>query len=97
MTRFGYYIYYRVRGESAAALEPRILAMQNDLTQLTGTSGRLLKKRGEPLLWMEVYEGVEDGPRFERILAELVKSHDLESGLQPDARRRTECFLEGPL
>ena len=96
MSGFGYYIYYRVRGEGAAMLESRVRALQTDLVRRTGVIGRLLKKRGEPLLWMEVYENVKDAWHFEGILAELVKSHDLESGLQPDTGRHVECFLEGP-
>ena len=34
-----------------------------------GVRGRLLTKRGEPNLWMEVYEGVQDGGLFESALA----------------------------
>lgn len=61
----------------------------------TGVAGRLLAKRDEPLLWMEIYEEVEDGPRFEAALDAAVAEHRVEELLQPGSRRRTECFVMG--
>ncbi|MFI4922858.1 MAG: DUF4936 family protein, partial [Burkholderiales bacterium] len=55
-----FYIYYRVEPAGAAALDARIHEMQTALHNQTGIAGRLLKKRDEPLLWMEVYENVAD-------------------------------------
>jgi len=91
----GYYIYYRVAPEHAASLEPRVRAMQAALAAETGIAGRLMEKRGEPLLWMEVYEGVADGGRFEQVLSRLVTEHRLADGLLPGSQRQTECFLDG--
>lgn len=90
----GYYVYYRVAAERAAGLEPRVRAMQAALATETGIAGRLMVKRGEPLLWMEVYEGVADAGGFEQALARLVEAHRLADALQPGSQRRTECFLE---
>lgn len=90
----GYYIYYRVAPEHATALEPRVRAMQSALAAETGVAGRVMKKRGEHLLWMEVYEGVTDAGGFEQALARGVMEHRLADGLQPGSPRRTECFLD---
>lgn len=90
---FACYIYYRVDAACAAELEPRVRAMQADVQRLTGIAGRLMKKRGEPLLWMEVYEGIDDAPHFESTLARLVESYGLSTGLQPGTARKTETFL----
>jgi len=91
----GYYIYYRVAPEHAASLEARVRAMQAALAAKTGIAGRLLEKRGEPLLWMEVYEDLADGERFEQALSRLVTEHGLTDGLLPGSQRKTECFIEG--
>jgi hypothetical protein len=88
----GYYIYYRVAREHARALEPRVRALQAALAAETGISGRLMKRRGEPLLWREVYEGVEDARGFERVLERLVREHGIGDALQAGSQRRTECF-----
>jgi hypothetical protein len=69
--------------------------MQAQLDARTGVAGRMLAKRDEPLLWMEIYEEVEDGPRFEEALAAAVTEHRLDAGLQPGSARRTECFVMG--
>ena len=45
-----YYIYYRVNREKAQACEPRIRELFAAVQKATGISGRLLRKRGEPLL-----------------------------------------------
>jgi uncharacterized protein DUF4936 len=89
----GYYIYYRVTTEAASALESRVRAMQLALQIETGVGGRLAKKRDEPLLWMEVYEGVNVAVMFEQALAGLVATHRLTEGLQSGSPRRMECFL----
>lgn len=93
MSGFAYYIYYRVDAACDAELEPRVRAMQVEVERLTGIAGRLMKKRGEPLLWMEVYEGVDDAPHFESALAKLVESYGLSTGLQPGTARKAETFL----
>jgi hypothetical protein len=69
--------------------------MQSALDARTGVAGRLLTKRDEPLLWMEIYEEVEDGPRFEAALETAVAEHAVEAMLQTGSRRRTECFVMG--
>jgi hypothetical protein len=90
-----YYIYYRVDPAQTAVAEARVRELQTALDCRTGVAGRLLKKRDEPHLWMEVYEEVENAARFEETLAQLVEEKGLRSLLAPDAERRVECFVMG--
>ena len=92
--RLGYYIYYRVAPEHAAGLEARVRTLQSALAAETTIAGRLMKKRGEPLLWMEVYEGVGDAAGFEQALERLAQEHRVAEALQPGSQRRTECFQQ---
>lgn len=87
-----YYIYYRIEERHGAELETRIRNMQADLRTRTGIPGRLLKKRGDPLVWMEVYEDVSDSAALERTLAELVEKYGINECLTPGSARMTECF-----
>ena len=92
MTGLSYYIYFRVAEQQAEILETRIHAMQAELRQATGISGRLMKKHGEPLLWMEVYENVSDVGKFEQALAAAVEKFEITECLQSGSIRKTECF-----
>lgn len=92
MTGLSYYIYFRVAQQQAEILATRISAMQTELRQTTGVNGRLMKKHGEPLLWMEVYEQVSDGEKFERALTAAVEKFKLTECLQAGSIRKTECF-----
>jgi hypothetical protein len=89
---YSYYVYYRIDRERAAECEQTVLELLNTVKQATGVTGRLLKKRAEPLLWMEVYENVRDDAKFEAQLAEAVSRLKLEDYLQDDSSRRVECF-----
>ena len=64
------------------------------LQEHCGVRGRLLSKRGEPNLWMEAYEGVQDVARFETALQTEAASVQLEAVLLPGSRRNLECFEE---
>lgn len=90
-----YYIYYRVDPARATVAEARVRELQTALDCRTGVAGRLLKKRGEPHLWMEVYEEVEDPVRFEAALAQLEEEKGLRTLLAPGTERRVECFIMG--
>lgn len=89
-----YYIYYRVDPAKAATCEPRIRQLIAAVRQATGIAGRLMKKRGEPNLWMEVYENVVDESRFEWELAEAVARLKAQEFLLPGTPRHIECFQE---
>jgi hypothetical protein len=89
---FSYYIYYRVAqpGEASAVVRK----LQSAIRERYGIEGRLLKKRDEPTLWMEIYEGVEDGAAFEAGLADLAEDLDFSGLLTAGSARKTECFEE---
>lgn len=91
---WSYYIYYRVdvAQEAAAAIAAhKILAA---MRRSTGVAGRLLKKRNESLLWMEIYEGISDEAKFEWELAAAVAGSGIAASLQPGSARHIECFAE---
>lgn len=86
-----YYIYYRVDAKNADEAEILVRSMQARLACRSGIRGKLLKKRGEPGLWMEVYENVGQPERFERLLEQAADEFDLAMFL--DGPRHAECFL----
>ena len=87
-----YYIYYRV----AAPAQARKLVqhIQSALKIETGIDGRLLTKRDDPSMWMEIYEGVDDGGKFEQALAVILQAANFSSALAASSVRRMECFEE---
>jgi len=87
-----YYIYYRVDPAKTAVSEPRIRALLKDVRKATGISGRLMKKRGEPNLWMEVYENVAEEAKFEWELATAVDHLKVQELLAPGTPRHIEIF-----
>ena len=89
-----YYIYYRVEAAKGSTCASRVRELFAAVRKTTGVSGRLLKKRGEPLLWMEIYDNVDDEARFEWELAEAVARLQLQECLQAASTRHTECFTE---
>jgi hypothetical protein len=89
---YSYFIYYRVAPERAQASETRVLELFSHVKESTGIAGRLLKKRSEPLLWMEVYENVRDDAKFELELEQAAVQLELASYLQEGSTRRLECF-----
>jgi hypothetical protein len=91
---FDFYVWYRV-GRDEAAAELAVRTMMARLGCRSGVPGRLLKKRDEPRLWMEVYEGVADADAFERLLAQALDEYDVEMFL--DGARCSECFVADAL
>ena len=87
-----YYIYYRVDPAKTDSGEPRIRALLEGVLKATGVRGRLMKKRNEPNLWMEVYENVVAEAKFEWELAEAVEHLKVQELLQPGTPRHIECF-----
>ena len=70
--KFSYYVYYKVPVENAKRARAAVSAMQQDLSDVIGVGGRLLRRRDDETTWMEVYEDIGDPQRFEVELAELV-------------------------
>jgi len=87
-----YYIYYRVPPGNAALARAAVAALQRELSQATGIGGRLLRRRDDETTWMEIYESVPDGARFELKLADLVERHGLLALLAPGTSRKQEIF-----
>ena len=57
---YSFYIYYRVDPAKAKVCEPRIKELFAAVRKATGVSGKLMRKRGESNLWMEIYLDVTD-------------------------------------
>ena len=57
-----------------------------------GVTGRVLRKRGEPALWMEIYEDVIDTNLFDATLTQCLLRLNFERFLQPGTTRKTEHF-----
>jgi len=89
---YSYFIYYRVAPEHAQSCEARVLQLFALIKQSASVAGRLLKKRSEPLLWMEVYENVRDDAKFELELEQATQQLKLAECLQEGSPRRVECF-----
>jgi hypothetical protein len=89
-----FYVYYRVDPLAMVNARPRVDQLFARLQQRCGVRGRLLTKRGEPTLWMEVYEGVSDAAAFESALHAEAASLDLEALLVAGNRRNLESFEE---
>jgi hypothetical protein len=87
------YVYYKVRDEHAARLEPLVRAMQARLRDVHGIAVQL-KRRPEAKdglqTWMEVYPGVANE------FASLLALTEREAGLAAliEGPRRTEVFTD---
>ena len=85
-----YYIYYRVASPTRA--RKLVQHIQSALEMETGIDGRLLTKRDDPSMWMEIYEGVGDGGKFEQALGAILRAADFTSALAAGSERHMECF-----
>jgi uncharacterized protein DUF4936 len=87
-----YFVYYRVAPGGEPLARERVSRLQAKLAAAIGVRGRLMTKRGEPDLWMEVYEAVSDPARFEHALEGAVDEFQLFQILVPGSLRHVECF-----
>jgi len=96
--KLNFYIYYRVPAQNADRARAAVNALQRELSDNAGVGGRLLRRRDDETTWMEIYENVQDGARFEAELAKLVERHGLAGLLVPGSSRKQEVFraLESP-
>jgi hypothetical protein len=88
-----YYVYYRVAVAHAAAARRAIAAVLMLLERRVGVAGHLLRRQDEPLLWMEVYDGVRDPAAFEAALAQLLDERGFAGFLAPGSTRKVERFV----
>jgi hypothetical protein len=90
--KLNFYIYYRVPVQNAERARIAVNELQRELSGVAGISGRLLRRRDDETTWMEIYENVQDGARFEAELASLVERHGLAALLVPGSSRKQEVF-----
>ena len=86
---FNVYVYYRLDPGRVTEAETVIRALMAR-TCRTGIEAQLLKKRDEPLLWMESYSGIADAESFLRELSSIVDEYDV--GIFLNGERHVECF-----
>lgn len=89
---FNVYVYYRLDPRHAEEAETPIRAMMARVCCQCAVTAQLLKKRDEPLLWMESYIGVADAESFLRELSSVAGEYDV--GIFLDGERHVECFSE---
>lgn len=89
---FSFYIYYRIVPGQQAERVVRLL--QARLYEVSGVRGRLLVKREDPALWMEVYENVTSPEDFEQHLQRLLAEARFDRLLAPGNVRKVECFRD---
>jgi len=87
-----YYVYYKVPAGNSEGARVAVGALQHELAEATGITGRLLRRRDDPTTWMEVYENVPDPARFEAKLGELAERHRVSALLAPGSSRKQEVF-----
>ncbi len=88
-----YFIWYRVNRDDRET-ETVIRGMMSRLACRSGVTGKLLKKRHQAGLWMEVYAEVGDAEQFEQLLRQTVDEFDVEMFIE--GQRCTECFIPEP-
>ena len=90
-----YFVYYRVAPGRAADANSIVRAVFADIEGRCAIAGRLMHRAHEPLLWMEIYEGVRDCPAFEVVLERSLESHGFADVLMPGTSRAVERFVAG--
>ncbi len=90
---FHYYLYYRVDAAHTLEADAAVKQIQYALMTRFSIAGRLLKKRDEPLLWMEIYEDVPTSTAFESALKQAEEKSGISRYLLGDGLRHLECFV----
>lgn len=87
------YVYYRVRAERTSEAETQVRTIMRDIGANRPINARLARKVGEPLLWMEVYDGIDGDPAaFVAALDALVARHGLQRLMPDGEHRHVEVF-----
>ena len=84
------YVYYRVSDPAAAG--SKIAALLENMARKTGVIGRKLEKCDEPLLWMEIYRGIDDRAAFTGELASQERQLGIAALLAAGQQRHQEWF-----
>ncbi len=64
-----YYVYYRLEPANVEAVRAKVRALFGVIERELGVRGRWMRRRDDAATFMEVYEGVDDAPAFEALLA----------------------------
>lgn len=86
------YVYYRVSELHIAEASNAVLRLTALMRDATGINPRVMKKIGDPLLWMEVYEGVDEVHAFTLSMQDCLSRSGLGDFLAPDFARHVEIF-----
>lgn len=87
------YVYYRVRAERAGEASALARAVMHGIAAKWPVDTRLARKVGDPLLLMEIYEGIDGDPEsFVAALDALVADHGLNRAMPDGERRHVEMF-----
>ena len=89
-----YYIYYRVQPQLSAAIESASQRIQLEIKTQLGIDARLLKKRDDPNLWLEIYENVPENSAFEDVLRMAEIASGIVDLLDSNDIRHVECFQD---
>jgi hypothetical protein len=63
-----YYVYYKADPNRLTELRSAVEALFDTVEQACGVRGRWMRRRDDPMTYMEVYEGVADEAAFEALL-----------------------------
>jgi len=63
-----YYVYYKLSPEQVGSARSLVNELFEQTKQQFGVHGRWMRRRDDPSTYMEVYEGVKDGPAFEALM-----------------------------
>jgi hypothetical protein len=89
---FSCYVYYRVSETYAADASVAARQITERMCERTGVTARLMQKVGEPLMWMEVYEGIRETDAFLSSLQDCLEQVGFEHCLQVGSERHIEMF-----
>lgn len=96
MSGVSLFVYYRVRPGAVAEAARRVEALFAAVSAAGLPPGRLMRRRDEPLLWMEVYGPVDDPASLVERLEAHAAALDFASVLVPGSARKLECFEDAP-
>ena len=84
-----YYVYYKVDGRSLEAFRPVVKDLFSKIEKQFGIRGRWMRRRDDPMTYMEVYEDVENAAAFEAFMEKETRTMNLE--------RRVERFISAEI
>lgn len=84
------YVYYRIDPAQADLAATRIDALLPMLARYCSHPPRLLQRCDDPLMWMEIYEGITDLAAFSHAMDQAVLDSDCAGHTL--GKRHLECF-----